>query len=214
MPVKVLDSLGAGTYANVAEGIIWATNNGAHVINLGLGGAEPSKTLENAVAYAYTYGVTVIAAAGNDGSGSVGYPAAYDDYVIAVGATRYDETLAYYSNYGQSLDLVAPGGDLNVDQNKDGYSDGILQQTYKKDGVREIFWGYCFMEGTSMAAAHVSGVAALIIAHGIASTPDGVREALEFSAEDKDPDQDPDQDQDLCLLQRILWQNPKSVLSR
>ena len=187
MPVKVLDSLGAGTYANVAEGIIWATNNGAHIINLGLGGAEPSKTLENAVAYAYNYGVTVIAAAGNDGSGDVCYPAAYDNYVIAVGATRYDETLAYYSNYGSSLDLVAPGGDLNVDQNKDGYSDGILQQTYKKDGTREVFWGYCFMEGTSMAAAHVSGVAALIIASGIASTPDGVREALEYSAEDKGP---------------------------
>ena len=185
MPVKVLNSNGAGTYADVAEGIVWATNNGAHVINLGLGGSEPSKTLENAVAYAYSYGVTVIAAAGNDGTGKMCYPAAYDDYVIAVGATRYDETLAYYSNYGLSLDLVAPGGDLNVDQNGDGYSDGILQQTYQKDGTSEIPWGYCFMEGTSMAAAHVSGVAALIIANGIANTPDGVREALEFSAEDK-----------------------------
>jgi len=187
MPVKVLNSNGAGTYADVAEGIVWATNNGAHVINIGLGGAEPSKTLENAVAYAYNYGATVIAAAGNDGIGGVCYPAAYDDYVIAVGATRYDETLTYYSNYGLSLDLVAPGGDLKVDQNKDGYNDGILQQTYQKDGTSQIFWGYCLMEGTSMAAAHVSGVAALLIANGIASTPDGVREALEFSAEDKGP---------------------------
>jgi len=185
MPVKVLNSKGAGTYANVAEGIIWATYQGANVINLGLGGAEPSKTLENAVAYAYNYGVTVIAAAGNNGTGNMCYPAAYDDYVIAVGATRYDETLAYYSNYGLSLDLVAPGGDLNVDQNGDGYSDGILQQTYQKNDTDEIFWGYCFMEGTSMAAAHVSGVAALLIASGIANTPDGVREALEFTAEDK-----------------------------
>jgi serine protease len=185
MPVKVLNSRGVGTYANVAEGIIWATYQGANVINLGLGGTEPSKTLENAVAYAYNYGATVIAAAGNDGSGNIRYPAAYDDYVIAVGATRYDETLAYYSNYGLSLDLVAPGGDLNVDQNGDGYSDGILQQTYQKNGTSQIFWGYCFMEGTSMAAAHVSGVAALLIANGIANTPDGVREALEFTAEDK-----------------------------
>ncbi len=185
MPVKVLNSRGVGTYADIAEGIVWATNNGAHVINLGLGGSEPSKTLENAVAYAYNYGATVIAAAGNDGVGGVCYPAAYDDYVIAVGATRYDETLTYYSNYGLSLDLVAPGGDLNVDQNGDGYSDGILQQTYQKNGTSEIFWGYCYMEGTSMAAAHVSGVAALLIANGIANTPDGVREALEFTAEDK-----------------------------
>jgi serine protease len=186
MPVKVLNSKGVGTYADVAEGIIWATNQGANVINLGLGGDEPSKTLENAVAYAYNYGVTVIAAAGNNGAGNMCYPAAYDDYVIAVGATRYDETLAYYSNYGLSLDLVAPGGDLNVDQNGDGYSDGILQQTYQQEnGTNEVLWGYCFMEGTSMAAAHVSGVAALLIANGIANTPDGVREALEYTAEDK-----------------------------
>ena len=186
MPVKVLNSSGAGTYADIAEGLVWATNNGANVINLGLGGSEPSKTLENAVAYAYNYGATVIAAAGNNGTGNMCYPAAYDDYVIAVGATRYDETLTYYSNFGLSLDLVAPGGDLNVDQNGDGYSDGILQQTYQqKNGTSEVLWGYCFMEGTSMAAAHVSGVAALLIANGIANTPDGVREALEFSAEDK-----------------------------
>ena len=141
MPVKVLDGSGAGTYADIAEGIIWATENGAHVINLGLGGSEPSNALEKAIAYSYNRGVTLIAAAGNDGVGGVCYPAAYDDYVIAVGATRYDETVAYYSNYGLSLDLVAPGGDLNVDQNKDGYGDGVLQQTYNKDGS-ETSWGY------------------------------------------------------------------------
>ena len=99
MPVKVLDKTGAGSYADIAEGIIWATDHGANVINLGLGGNAPSETLENAVAYAYNNTVTVIAAAGNDGQASTCYPAAYDDYVIAVGATRYDETLTYYSNY-------------------------------------------------------------------------------------------------------------------
>jgi len=181
-----LDSSGAGTYADIAEGIIWATENGAHVINLGLGGSEPSKALENAIAYSYNRGVTLIAAAGNAGVGGVCYPAAYDDYVIAVGATRYDETLAYYSNFGLNLDLAAPGGDLNVDQNGDDYGDGILQQTYDKDGS-EISWGYCFMEGTSMAAAHVSAVAALLIAHGNTASPAEVREALESTAEDKGP---------------------------
>ncbi|MHC4586291.1 MAG: S8 family peptidase, partial [Planctomycetota bacterium] len=110
----------------------------------------------------------------------------YDDYVIAVGATRYDETLAYYSNYGLNLDLVAPGGDLNVDQNGDDYRDGILQQVYKVDGFGKISWGYKFMEGTSMAAAHVSGVAALLIANGNATSPAEVRQALESTAEDKD----------------------------
>ncbi len=185
MPVKVLDYDGAGTYANIAEGIIWATENGAHVINLGFGGIEPSIALEEAIAYAYNHGLTIIAAAGNDSTGDLCYPAAYDDYVIAVGATRYDDTLAYYSNHGDSLDLVAPGGDLNVDQNGDGYGDGILQQTYKISEEGEISWGYSFMEGTSMAAAHVSGVAALLIANGNASSPAEVRLALESTAKDK-----------------------------
>jgi len=185
MPVKVLNNWGAGTYADIAEGIIWATENGAHVINLGLGGSEPSMALEEAIAYSYNRGVTLIAAAGNDGIGGVSYPAAYDDYVIAVGATRYDETLSYYSNFGLSLDLVAPGGDLNVDQNGDSYQDGILQQVYKVDGFGTISWGYSFMEGTSMAAAHVSGVAALLIANGNATSPAEVRQALESTAEDK-----------------------------
>jgi serine protease len=185
MPVKVLDSCGAGTYADIAEGIVWATDNGAHIINLGLGGTEPSTALERAVAYAYNRGVTLIAAAGNDGTGGVCYPAAYDNYVIAVGATRYDETLAYYSNFGLNLDLVAPGGDLNVDQNGDNYGDGILQQAYSTSGQNVVTWGYSFMEGTSMAAAHVSGVAALIIANGNATSPAEVRQALESTAEDK-----------------------------
>ena len=81
--------------------------------------------------------------------------------------------------------MVAPGGDLKVDQNGDAYGDGILQQTYKRAGDGEIFWGYSFMEGTSMAAAHVSGVAALLIANGNASSPAEVRRALESSAKDK-----------------------------
>jgi PKD repeat protein/subtilisin family serine protease len=185
MPVKVLDRSGAGTYMDIAEGIIWAADNGAHVINMGFGGTEPSTALEDAIAYAYNNGVTLIAAAGNDGIGGACYPAAYDDYVIAVGATRLDGTPAYYSNYGLSLDLVAPGGDLNVDQNADGYGDGILQQAYHIDADKALSWGYGFMEGTSTAAAHVSGVAALLIANENAVSPEQVRQALESTAEDK-----------------------------
>ncbi len=185
MPVKVLDSCGAGTYSDIAEGIVWATDNGAHVINLGFGGSEPSMAIEEALAYSYNRGVTLIAAAGNDGTGNVYYPAAYNDYVIAVSATRYDENLAYYSNFGLNLDLAAPGGDLNVDQNGDNYGDGILQQAYMTNGYSTLSWGYSFMEGTSMAAAHVSGVAALLIANGNATSPADVRQALESTAEDK-----------------------------
>lgn len=180
MPVKVLDKNGSGSYADVAEGIRWAVDHGAHVISLSLGGPSSSSALQDAVAYAYNNGVVVVAASGND-NGAIGYPAAYDDYVIAVGATRYDEARAPYSNYGTSLDIVAPGGDLNVDQNGDTYGDGVLQQTFS--GSYSNF-GYYFFQGTSMATPHVAGVAALVIANGNATTSDQVRSALETTADD------------------------------
>jgi len=184
MAVRVLDASGAGTYANVAAGIRWAADKGAKVINLSLGGDADSQTLKEAVAYAYQKGVTVVAACGNDNKPNCLYPAAYDDYVIAVGATQYDETKAPYSNYGPSLDLVAPGGNTSVDQNGDGYGDGVLQQTFTKKGLT-ISWGYYFFQGTSMAAPHVSGVAALLISAGRANTPDQIRTILQQTAEDK-----------------------------
>lgn len=183
IPIKVLDSRGSGTHAAVADGIYWATDHGAKVINLSLGSHDSSETLKNAVAYAYHHGVTVVAAAGNDGSsGPPNYPAAYNDYVLAVAATRFDKTLAPYSNTGAYLDLSAPGGDLNVDQNHDGYADGILQQTFKiKRGRTE--WAYYFWQGTSCATPHVSGTAALLISHGI-TNPDEIRNILQTTAED------------------------------
>jgi len=191
MPVKVLDSAGTGYYSWIANGIYWATNNGAKIINLSLGGPSHSQALEDAVEYAYNNGVTVIAAAGNDGLASMGYPAAYDQYVIAVGATRYDERYALYSNWGSSLDLVAPGGDTSIDQNGDGYVDGVLQQTFGIYGTND--WGYFFYQGTSMAAPHVSGVAALLLSNGVASSPDQVRNALQDTAKDLGtPGFDPD----------------------
>ncbi|TRZ91632.1 MAG: peptidase S8, partial [Methanosarcinales archaeon] len=98
MPVKVLGSTGSGTYANVALGIRYAADNGANVTSLSLGGTSADETLKGAVQYAYQNGVTVVAACGNDNTATCLYPAAYDDYVIAVGATQYDETKAPYSN--------------------------------------------------------------------------------------------------------------------
>lgn len=184
MPVKVLGATGVGTYANVVSGVRYAADHGAKVINLSLGGSSSSLILEEALAYAYGKGVTIVAAAGNDSSSTLSYPAAYDAYVIAVGATRYDETLSYYSNYGPSLDLVAPGGDTSVDQNGDGYGDGVLQQTFRKTFLG-YSWAYYFFQGTSMATPHVSGVAALLISQGNTTTPDEVRAALQQTAEDK-----------------------------
>ncbi len=179
MPVKVLNRQGSGSYTAIADGIYWAADHEADVINMSLGGSSGSTTLENALAYAYNKGVTIICASGNDGSYQVSYPAAYDAYCIAVGATAYDEQVAGYSNRGSSLDLTAPGGDSR-DMNGDGYIDGVLQQTFQTRG-----WGYYFFTGTSMAAPHVSGVAALLISKGVATTPNAVRQALQSTAEDK-----------------------------
>ena len=187
IPVKVLDETGSGYYSWIAEGIYYAADNGADVISMSLGGPYPSTTLEQALAYAYTKGVTIVAAAGNEyENGNLPiYPAAYDAYVIAVGATRYDETWAYYSNTGSYVDLTAPGGDLRVDQNGDGYNDGVLQNTFDPYTKNPRDFGYWFFQGTSMATPHVSGVAALILQNNPTWTPADVREALEKTAEDK-----------------------------
>jgi serine protease len=185
MPVKVLSKRGVGDYIDIADGIYYAANNGAHIINMSLGGQGDSTTLRNAVAYAYNQGVTIICAAGNEylEGNPPSYPAAYDDYCIAVGATTLGGVRAYYSNTGSYLDLVAPGGDLSDDLNGDGYGDGVLQQTF---GVNPKDWGYWLYQGTSMAAPHVSGVAALLVSMGVTG-PDAVREAMQNTAIDLGP---------------------------
>lgn len=182
MPVKVLNAQGSGTYAAIVDGIYFAVNNGAKIISMSLGGSSGSQALLDALAYAYNNGVTCIAASGNNGQNGVLYPAAYNAYVIAVGATQYDKTRAPYSNYGSSLDVMAPGGNTNVDQNGDGYGDGVLQQTFKLSGST-VQWGYYFYQGTSMATPHVSGVAALLYSNGV-TTPDGIRNTLQSTAID------------------------------
>jgi serine protease len=185
MPVKVLDKEGSGSLQQLIDAIYYATDNNADVISMSLGfspGYYPGEGLDNALEYAYNNGVTIVAAAGNDGTGTVSYPAA-NDKCIAVGATRYDGTRPDYSNYGNALDIMAPGGDLNVDQNGDGYGDGILQNTFDPTTKDPEDFGFWFFTGTSMATPHVSSVAALLIAKG-AKEPDQVRTAIQNSATD------------------------------
>lgn len=181
MPIRVLDARGGGRWGSVAAGIRWAADNGADVINLSLGGGTPSSAIRNAIAHAHSKGVVVVAAAGNTGRGRVQYPAAHR-FAIAVGAVRYDETLSFYSSYGRHLDVVAPGGDLRVDQNGDGLPDGVIQNTMVRGNPgRHDYIGY---QGTSMAAPHVAGVAALIRAAGVRD-PDAVERILKSTAKTK-----------------------------
>ncbi|MCH8741915.1 S8 family serine peptidase [Patescibacteria group bacterium] len=190
MPVKVLDANGIGFSDVIADAIHFATDNGADVINMSLGTTTDVQVMRDAVEYAFNNGVTVIASAGNafqDGN-PTNYPAAYDAHVIAVGATRYDEERAYYSSTGSYVDVAAPGGDVTVNQNEDtgcgnGCGDGVLQQTFLTNSPSDF--GYFFYQGTSMAAPHVSGVAALLLAQDPTRTPDQIRNILQSTAEDK-----------------------------
>jgi serine protease len=178
MPVKVLDDNGSGSFADIADGIFWAVNNGADVINMSLGtnarfNVRNDPIMDPALDYAYAAGVTVVCASGNDGSRkNVSYPAIYPT-TIAVGAVGYSLDVTRYSNKGYGLDLVAPGGDITQDLNGDGYAGGILQET-RINGK----WSYYFYQGTSMASPHVAAVVAMLYSFDTATTPDEVYLAL------------------------------------
>jgi serine protease len=174
MPLKVLSAKGSGSVAAIAQSIRWAADHGANVINMSLGGPMPIGTMASAVKYARGKGVVVIAAAGNDGRGRVGYPARYPG-VIAVAATQFDESTTFYSNWGPEIDIAAPGGNVRVDQNGDGKPDGVLQHTIVPGDTSKT--DYLLFMGTSMATPHVAGVAALIMGAGIRK-PDAVEELL------------------------------------
>jgi serine protease len=178
MPIKVLSARGSGSVSGIAEGIRWATDHGAKVINMSLGGPMASSVLAKAVKYAHDKGVTVVCAAGNDGRGKVSYPAAYPG-AIAVAATQFDEATTFYSNWGKEIDVAAPGGNTRVDQNGDGMMDGVLQNTVVPGDTSRN--DYLLFMGTSMASPHVAGVAALVVSQGV-TNPDAVEKILKDSA--------------------------------
>ncbi|MFP4661767.1 MAG: S8 family serine peptidase [Halanaerobiales bacterium] len=165
LPIRGLTKNG-GTSWDIAEGIYYAIDQGADIINMSFGGNHSSYYQHEAVKEAVAAGVTVIAATGNEGSSSVYYPAAYPE-TIAVGAVGKQNIKTAYSNYGPEVDIVAPGGD---------YGESIISTWgYYKDG--KTVSEYNGMIGTSMAAPHVSGVAALLVASGI-KDPEEIRDRL------------------------------------
>jgi len=173
MPLKVLNRFGIGNLADIAEAITYAADHGAQVINLSLGGFFPSKTIREAMAYAHRKGVTLVCAAGNSGRRGVSYPAS-DPHCIGVSAVGPDGTLAPYSSYGPQIDLAAPGGDTSK-----GVMNGVLQNTigFMDPGTDR----YEYFQGTSMAAPHVAGTAALVISLGV-KNPDEVEKILKATA--------------------------------
>jgi subtilisin family serine protease len=156
LAVKVLDARGRGTSVSVAEGIRFATRAGAKVINVSLGSPFPSGFIAQAVAEAVAAGVVVVAAAGNNGSTSRFYPAAFPG-VIAVGASTYQDTRASFSNHGAWVSVAAPGQGI--------YQTGLGN-------------AYVSLNGTSMAAPHVAGAAALLLAAHPGWRAEVVRDAL------------------------------------
>ena len=163
MNVKVADDTGRCDAAVVARGIIWAVDNGATVINLSLS-ISGSPALQEAIDYAWSRGAVVVAAAGNRGGSDPSYPAYYANS-IAVAGTNQNDSLALLSNHGDWVDVAAPGFNIYSELPHDRYG---------------------YKTGTSAAAAHVSGVAALVLSvcedsNGSGAVNDEVRRAIEGS---------------------------------
>jgi serine protease len=173
MPLKVLGTGGGGTVADIAEAIRFAADHQADVVNLSLGGGGDSDLLREAIDYAHSKGVTIVAAAGNANTNAAAYPARYPN-VISVSALDAAGGKAPYSNFGAGVDIAAPGGSA-IGESDAG---GILQNTIDAETGASVFRSF---SGTSMAAPHVAGVAALVRAAGIES-PDAIAEVLKQSA--------------------------------
>jgi len=186
-PRKVLDQFGSGSIFNVAEAICDATDAGADIINLSLETSASNVVLEGAVQYAHEHGVLLAAAAGNFDQSTVQWPARYPE-VIAVAATDYDNQRAGYSTRGEDVELAAPGGDNGFTilstwrARQINESNNALCPSYLNRADAAGVETYCFSKGTSMSAALVSGVAALIWAMRPELTAEQVRTYLRETA--------------------------------
>ena len=167
LPVKVMDSSGFASYSCIAEGIKYAVDQGARVINLSMGGSSASSTLQDAVNYAWSNNVLVVAAAGNTANNTPQYPAACD-HVVGVSATEPDDTLATFSSYGDDVMLSAPGDTIWTTQ-------------------RDLNNPYGSWRGTSFSSPIVAGVAALMISQNPSLSNSRIVALLQQTADDAGP---------------------------
>lgn len=162
LPVKVLDASGSGSHSAIANGIIYAADQGARVINLSLGSSVGSRTLERAVNYAWGKNAVLVAAAGNNGTNALVYPAAYPN-VLGVSALDSNDALPSWSSFGSHVMLAAPGVNILT---------------------THVGGGYGYASGTSLATPLVSGVAALVVGARPELTNSEVRQVLQGTATD------------------------------
>lgn len=193
MPVRVLGAGGTGDAATIARGVRYAATHGAQIINLslefGIGvGAGDIPDLIGAIHFAQRRGVLIVGAAGNDASNQIAYPARVSG-VVAVGATTADRCLAWYSDTGPGLTLVAPGGDDDSSSGPSCHPDrslpSISQLTFATRSDPRRFGYQAGVYGTSMAAAEVAATAALVIASGVVGrhpSPQAIIARLEQTA--------------------------------
>lgn len=182
LPIKVLNDAGKGSTYDIIEGIRYAADHGASILNLSLGSSASSKLEAEVVRYAQNKGCLVIAAAGNDSMNvALNWPASYED-VISVGSVDAREERSYFSNYGETLDVAAPGSDIISSIPK-----SIAMQESAQGGTvygndRDGY--YTSWSGTSMAAPHVAGAAALYKAVNPGVTGADIGELITETARD------------------------------
>ena len=185
-PVRVLGKCG-GTMVDINDAIRWAAGlpvpgapanpTPAKVINMSLGGASPcsaSPATQNAINDAIGKGATVVVAAGNESSDAAQFiPASCNGVITVAASDRLGNLATRYSNFGARIDILAPGGDVRQDSDNDGNPDGVLSM---------VEGGYAFYNGTSMAAPHAAGVAALLLAQDSTRSPAQILSLLKTNA--------------------------------
>jgi type VII secretion-associated serine protease mycosin len=172
MPVKIMDGEGIGSTANLMEGIRWAADHGADVINMSVGGFPYSQVVQDAVNYAYTNGVVLVGAAGNNRREETYYPASYDN-VVSVSATQPQDELSNWSSWGPKVDVSAPGSSV------------LTTNCYTCTYADHDSWGtHTYISGTSFATPNVAGVVALIRARYPTYTPSQVVSRLVSTVDD------------------------------